>query len=69
MGAYILPDLQLCHFGPRFKDLQMLLAAYSSFRPLTRLMVRADFDPTFCKSEWFLLKSLQKEQREDQGPG
>ena len=25
MGAYILPDFQLCHFGPRFKGLQTFL--------------------------------------------
>lgn len=68
-GVRILPDFQLFHFGPRFKGLQMLLAGYSCFRPLTTLMVRADFDLTFCKSDWFLLKSMWKEQREDQGPG
>lgn len=49
--------------------LQMFLAGHSCFRPLTTLMVRADFHLMFCESDWVLLKSMQKEQREDQGPG
>lgn len=32
-------------------------------------MARADSDLTFGKSEWFSLKTMQKEQREDQRPG
>lgn len=31
--------------------------SYSCFRPLTMLMVRADFDLTFCKSDFFFLFS------------
>lgn len=65
--ACILPDLWLCHFGPRFKGLQMCLAGYSWFIPLTMLMVRADFGRTFCMSNWFVLRFMLKEQKEDEG--